>query len=514
MDQDNIGFLCGGGGISWKLNGLALIGDYLSAASFLGIAGAVAVFGIDRFWDAIGFFAGYMTVLLIIATALRNTGKYTVADVLSARFNSKGLRVVSAFATLVICIFYLVPQIIGAGGLFHLLLGWDYMLTMLMVGSLMTLYVVLGGMKGTTYNQVIQGVLLWMIMIVIFIGVTVLYFDSNPLKILQMAQETIPPQISQKEAEALLTSPAGESAARELAGQMFPGQPNALTPGVFSKDWINQLSFVLALFLGVAGLPHILTRLYTVPSAEDARKSLVLTIGGLAIFYVVVCFVGLAAMIALYPKLLAYMAAGNAGVATNMAVPLLSQLLGGEFFMGLAAAGAMAAMLSTASGLMISATACLSHDVYANLIKPGANQSEQLRFAKIGAGIISALAVVLAILLKDMGISFLVIIAFGIGASTFAPILILSIWWKKLTKQGAIAGMCTGLVISLFFAVAIFLKQPTLLGIPVLVNPALYSVTAAFLVTVSVSYLTSDQGDVDKFMMSAHGSCSKNTPQT
>ncbi|AQS59984.1 cation acetate symporter [Desulforamulus ferrireducens] len=479
-------FYVAGGKISWVANGLALIGDYLSAASFLGVAGAVAIFGIDRFWDGLGFFAGYMTVLFVVATALRNTGKFTVADVLTARFNSQGIRIISAVTTLIICTFYLVPQIIGAGGLFHLLLGWDYLFTMLVVGIFMGLYVVLGGMRGTTYNQIIQGVVLWLVMVAIFILITVQYFDGNPLQILYTAQETIPPQISQSTPLAL------------------PGTPTALTPGVFAQDLPNQISFVLALFLGVAGLPHILTRLYTVPSAEDARKSLVLTLSGLAVFYVATCLVGLAAMILLYPTLMQYLAAGETGVATNMVVPMLSQMVGGEFLMGLAAAGAMAAMLSTASGLMISATTCLAHDVYASLLRPRASQSEQLRFAKVGSAVLSALAIILAIGLRDQGISFLVAIAFGLGASTFAPVLILAIWWKNLTKQGVIAGMCTGLFLSLLFTVAIFLKKPFLLGLPVLVNPAIYSVVGAFGAAVGVSCLTSDRGVVEEFMAAAH----------
>lgn len=487
-------FYVAGGQISWVANGLALIGDYLSAASFLGVAGAVAIFGIDRFWDAIGFFAGYMAVLFIIASPLRNTGKYTVADVLMARFNHRHIRIISAVTTLIICTFYLVPQIIGAGGIFHLLLGWNYLVTMVVVGVLMTLYVVLGGMRGTTYNQIIQGVILWAIMIFICIMLTKHYFQGNPLNILTAAGETVPPQISQSAGNA------------NFMKDLLLGETTALTPGVFSHNLFNQISFVLALFLGVAGLPHILIRLYTVPSATEAKKSLVLTLWGLAFFYIAACLVGLAAMIILYPTLLEYLATGNTGVATNMVIPILSEILGGEFLMGLAAAGAMSAMLSTASGLMISATTCLAHDVYASILKPGASQREQLKFAKVGSVTLSFLAILLAIALRNQGISYLVAIAFGIGASTFAPALILSIWWKKLTQQGVVAGMGVGLLISLIFTVAIFIDTPTLLGIPVLVNPAIYSVTGAFLTTVGVSLLTSDQGAYKEFMLRAHRS--------
>lgn len=501
-------FFVAGGNISWVSNGLALIGDYLSAASFLGVAGAVAIFGIDRFWDALGYFAGYMTVLFIIAAALRNTGKFTVADVLMARFDWRYIRIVSAVTTIVICTFYLVPQIIGAGGLFHLLLGWDYMFTMILVGSLMASYVIIGGMRGTTYNQIIQGIMLWSVMLLIFILVTVQYFDGNPMRIINSAQSTIPPQISQKVAGEVLSKEGAVSSSEVISSvkALMVGKESALTPGVFSQNLPNQISFVLALFLGVAGLPHILTRLYTVSDANEAKKSLVLTLTGLSIFYLATCFVGLGAMIVLYPDLLAYLVAGKTGVATNMAVPLLSQVTGGEFLMGLAAAGAISAMLSTAAGLMISATTCLAHDVYAKLLHPNASQSEQLRFAKTGAAVLSVIAIALAITLRDQGISFLVSIAFGIGASTFAPSLILAIWWKGLTKEGVVSGMFTGLLVSIFFTVAMFAKSKSLFGLPVLVNPAIYSVTAAFAVTIIVSLFTTGYGKVDKFMSMAHKS--------
>lgn len=501
-------FFVAGGNISWVSNGLALIGDYLSAASFLGVAGAVAIFGIDRFWDALGFFAGYMTVLFIIAAALRNTGKFTVADVLMARFNWRYIRITAAITTLTICTFYLVPQIIGAGGLFHLLLGWDYIFTMILVGSLMAVYVIMGGMRGTTYNQIIQGVLLWSVMIIIFVLVTVQYFGGNPLNIIYSAQDTIPPQISQVVAADVLAADSSGDSSKVINAvrELLVGKESALTPGVFTQNLPNQISFVLALFLGVAGLPHILVRLYTVSDAAEAKKSLVLTLTGLSIFYLATCFVGLGAMMVLYPELLGYLVDGKTGVATNMAVPMLSQVTGGEFLMGLAAAGAISAMLSTAAGLMITSTTCLAHDVYAKLIRPQASQAEQLRFAKVGAGVLSVIAIILAIVLRDQGISFLVAIAFGIGASTFAPALICAIWWKGLTKEGVVAGMATGLVVSIAFTVAMFMKSSHLLGLPVLVNPAIYSVSAAFIVTIVVSKFTKDTGKVDKFMSMAHNS--------
>jgi len=241
-----------------------------------------------------------------------------------------------------------------------------------------------------------------------------------------------------------------------------------------------------------------------VKDARAAQKSAEVTIAGLAIFYAAVIFVGLAAMMVLYPLLIDLLAAGQRGKATNMALPLLGMEMGGEVVLGIVAAGAMAAMLSTAVGLLISMTTSLSHDVYAGIIRPKSSDREQVIFAKIGAAFFTIIAILASIWLKDQNVAILVTMCFGIAASTFAPALILSLWWKGLTKEGVVVGLSIGLVVSLIFTFARFLNVPEVLGIRVLGNPALYSVPLAFATTIIVSLFTKKRGDVERFMGLAH----------
>jgi cation/acetate symporter len=264
------------------------------------------------------------------------------------------------------------------------------------------------------------------------------------------------------------------------------------------------VSLVLGLLLGVAGLPHILIRFYTVKDAADAKKGAQLTIIGLAVFYIAVLFVGFATMMILYDELIQMLAAGDRGRATNMAIPLLGMELGGEVGLGLIAAGAMAAMLSTAVGLLISMTTSLSHDVYAGVLRPNSSDRERLVFAKIGAVVLTVVASLASVWLKDQNVAILVAMCFGIAASTFAPVLILSVWWKGLTKEGVIAGLVVGLVVSLVFTFARFAAVPDIMGIRVLGNPALYGVPAALLSIIVASLLTKNTGNAREFMAMAH----------
>ncbi|MEW6540904.1 MAG: cation acetate symporter [Bacillota bacterium] len=497
------------GKIPWRLNGAAMLGDYCSAASFLGVAGAVALVGVDGWWLALGFFAAWIVVLLVIAGPLKSTGKFTVADALSARFGGResGIRIVAMLSTLVLCTLYLVPQMVGAGHLFKLLLGWDYLPTVLVTGTLMAIYVIVGGMRGTTYNQAIQGILLFGAMVGLLIWVSISHFGGNPLAIVERGQEMVPPVVVTKEVAGTVAQMETAAAAVTTARDQMPDAPAAMTPGVELRDLMNQASLVLGLFLGTLGLPHILIRFYTVRNARAARKSAEFTIWGLAVFYAAVLLVGLAAMYVLYPTLVQLLAEGQRGMATNMAVPMLGQLLGGEIVLGIIAAGAMAAMLSTSVGLLISATTSLSHDLYAAVLRPQSTDRERLLFAKTGAGFLAAMAIGLALWLRDQNVGVLVAMCFGIAASTFAPALVFTVWWRRLTKQAVVAGMSVGLVLSLVLTFAKFFNVPHILGVPVLVNPALYSVPAAVLATVLVSYMTKDTaGRSDEFLASAHGS--------
>ena len=499
-------FYVAGGQIPWKVNGLAMLGDYCSAASFLGIAGAIALGGIDGWWIALGFFGAWIAVLLVAAGPLKSAGKFTIADALIARFESREIKILAMISTIILCTLYLVPQIVGAGHLFKLLLGWAFLPTVIATGVLMALFVILGGMRGTTYNQAIQGMLLWGAMAALLIGASIAYFGGNPLNIIDTGHKMVPPSVAVSEASAVIDKIGAEDAAAVITAtrEAMPDAPSALTPGVGLQDMMNQISLVLGLFLGVLGLPHILIRFYTVRDAQAAQKSTEFTIWGLATFYAMVLLVGLAAMYLLYPTIIQLLDAGQHGMATNMAVPMLGELLGGEIFLGIVAAGALAAVLSTSAGLLISATTSLAHDLYAGIIKSDSNDQEQLVFAKVGAGLLAVLAIVMAVWLKDVNVGILVGMCFGIAASTFAPALLFTLWWRRLTKEGIIAGMTVGLVSSLLFTFARFFGAESIVGIPVLVNPALYSVPAAVIALVAVTYLTKDTVKAEEFMALAH----------
>lgn len=502
-------FFVAGGKIPWKLNGAAMFGDFCSAASFLGIAGAIALGGIDSWWIALGFFGAWITVMLLLAGPLKSAGKFTVGDILVGRFGGKSVKLLAMVATIVIGTLYLVPQIVGAGHLFELLVGWDYMTTVFLTGGFMGIMVIVGGMEGTTYNQAAQGVILLVAMILLLVFASLFYFGGNPIRIVTQAMGTVAPTEAVKVAEDIIVAAPRETVQdaftlAEAVKISSPDSPTALTPGVAVPDILSKLSLVLGLLLGTAGLPHILIRFYTVKDAKAAHKSAEMTIAGLAIFYAAVLFVGLAAMMVLYPLLTDFLLAGQQGKATNMAVPLLGIEIGGEVALGIIAAGAMAAMLSTAVGLLISMTTSLSHDVYAGIIRPKSSDKERVIFAKVGAVFFTFIAILASIWLRDQNVAILVSMCFGIAASTFAPVLILSIWWKKLTKEGVIVGLSTGLIVSLLFTFAKFFNVPDILGIRVLGNPALYSVPMAFAVTIVVSLLTKKRGEVEKFMGLAH----------
>lgn len=506
-------FYVASGQIPWKLNGMALLGDYMSAASFLGIVGLVALVGIDGWWLALGFFAGWMMVLLVIAGPLKKSGKFTVGDVIAARFGGGSVKFYAMVATVVIGTLYLVPQIVGAGHLFAILLGWDYMVTVLVTGVFIALMVVLGGMRGTTINQAIQGALLWSVMMVILVLGTIIYFGGNPAGPITRGLETVPPVEAVAAAEDLLAEEPGDTAEEafafaETVRRDNPDLPTALTPGIAVGDLWNQLSLVLGLVVGTAGLPHILIRFYTVKDSRAAQKSAELTIVGLGIFYLVTLFVGLIIMAVLYPALIGFLAEGQRGVATNMALPLLGIEIGGEVLLGLIAAGALAAMLSTSVGLLMSMTTSLSHDFYAGILRPESSDRERVIFAKVGAALFTAVAIGLSVWLREQNVAVLVAMCFGIAGSTVGPALLLSVWWKGLTRQGVLAGLAVGLVSSLLFTFAQFAEVPRILGIPVLVNPALYSIPLAYLTMFVVSRMTrkaeEDKRRTEEFLALAH----------
>jgi cation/acetate symporter len=481
----------------------------MSAASFLGIVGLVSLVGIDGWWLGLGFFAGWMVVLLVIAGPLKKSGRFTVGDVLASRFAGGSVKLMAMIATIVIGVLYLVPQIVGAGHLFRILLGWDFMTTVLLTGAFIALMVVLGGMRGTTINQAIQGALLWSAMILMFVLGTILYFGGNPFGPIAWGLDAVPPVVALPAARDLLAAaPVDGFAFAERVRTENPHLATALTPGIAVGDLTNQLSLVVGLVLGTAGLPHILIRFYTVKDVRAAQKSCEFTIVGLAAFYLATLFVGLITMAVLYPVLLDYLARGQRGVATNMALPMLGIEIGGEVVLGIIAAGAMAAMLSTAVGLLMSMTTSLAHDFYAGILRPQSSEKERVLFAKIGAALFTVVSIILSVWLRDQNVAILVAMCFGIAGSTVGAALLLAVWWKGLTRQGVVAGLAVGLVSSLVFTFARFADVPQILGVPVLVNPALYSIPLAYVTMFVVSRLTKvtaqEERQAAEFLALAH----------
>ncbi len=506
-------FYVAGGQIPWKLNGVAMFSNYASAASFLGVAGAIALFGIDNWWLALGFFAAWIVVVLILASPLRRSGKYTVADALFERFSGPEIRFLTIVAGLAIGVLYLVPQLVGAGHLFNLLVpGLDYMFWVAISGGMTAVIVVMGGMRGTSYNQAFQGLIIFGAMTILLVLAVVMYFNWNPLAILTEADSVVTPTqvVDSSAAEDLLIQYAPDSSAEQAIAaskasmDALPEEPSALTPGVDVKDLPNQLSLVLGLFLGVVGLPHVLIRLFTVKDAVAARKSTELTIISLAIFYTMTLFVGLAAMMLLYPLLTDLINSGDVGKATNTAVAELGRLLGGEVLLGVVLAGAMAAILSSAVGLLIQMTTTVAHDGYTILLRPQSSEAQRVRVAQITGIVLTVIAVGLSIVMKEQNVAQLVGLTFGIAASTFAPVLLMTVWWTRYTRQGVVATFVIGLVVSLLFTAAKYMGIETVLGLPVLVNPALYGVPAAFAAGIIASLLSRDVGSVDRFMHLAH----------
>ncbi|MEJ2659342.1 MAG: cation acetate symporter [Desulfobacteraceae bacterium] len=503
-------FYVAGKGVPWAQVGIAMTGSYLSAASFLGCAGDIGVFGIDSIWLSIGFFGGYMAVLLLIAGPLRNIGSYTVAGALHSRYPDDRIKLAVMLCTVVISTFYLVPQMLGAGLLFEMLLHWNFVWVTVGLGILMSIYIIFGGMKATLYNQVIQASFLWGTMVVL---VTLAYFGighGSFYGILDTARETVPPMIAAKNPDvvaAIKGLPASEAIA--TARQMLPDAPSTMTIGVKTSSTLAMVSTVIALVFGTAGLPHILIMFFTVPSARAAKKSVALCIVNLGIFYLGAIVLGFLLFPGIYPKLVAWISQGPVGVglAKNMSVLEMSHKVGGTWLMAIGASGAIAAVLSTSAGLMITVASSVSHDLYKVYINPNATEKQELGIAKITTLLMSAIAVSLAVMLKKENIAWLVMLAFGIAASAIFPAMLSTLWWKRTTRQAVIASILTGLGVSVLFIVLLFVKgaKYTLLGLPVAGGPGLFGVVASALVLILVTMATSDTGkNPTEFMALAH----------
>lgn len=507
-NQSTSDFYVAGKGVPWVQVGIAMVGSYLSAASFLGCAGDIGVFGIDSIWLSIGFFGGYMAVLFLIAGPLRNVGSYTVAGALHRRFPDDKIKLAVMICTVIISTFYLVPQMIGAGVLFYMLLGWDFVLVTVALGILMSIYIIFGGMKSTLYNQVIQALFLWVTMVVL---VVIAYFtvgQGSFAGILETANQVVPPMLAGKNPEvvsAIQNMPADQAIA--TARQMMPDAPSAMTIGVKTSSTLAMISTVIALVFGTAGLPHILIMFFTVPSARAAKKSVALCIVALGIFYLCAIILGFLLFPGVYPKLVTWISQGATGVglAKNMAVLEISQMVGGKWLMAIGAAGAVAAILSTAAGLMITVASSISHDLYKVYINPSATDKQEMTIAKITTLAMSGIAVGLAVVLRDENIAWLVMLGFSIAASAIFPGMLATLWWKRTTRQGLIASIYTGLGVSIVFIALLLLDVKSFLGLPTAGGPGAFGVTASFIVLYVVSMMTSDTGkDPEQFLALAH----------
>jgi cation/acetate symporter len=503
-------FYVAGKSAPWVQVGIAMTGSYLSAASFLGCAGDIGVFGIDSIWLSIGFFGGYMAVLLLIAGPLRNVGTFTVAGALYRRFPDNRIKLVVMICTVVISTFYLVPQMLGAGLLFELLLGWNFVGVTIGLGILMSIYIIFGGMKATLANQVIQGLFLWTAMVVLTVMAYFIIGEGSFAGVLNLANETVPPVLAGNNPEAVAAAsnlPAREAIAAVRA--VMPDADTAMTIGVKTNSTLAMVSTVIALVFGTAGLPHILIMFFTVPSARAAKKSVSFCIVALGIFYLCAIILGFLLFPAIYPQLLQWISQGSTGVglAKNMAVLEISNMVGGPWLMAIGAAGAVAAILSTSAGLMITVASTISHDLYKVYINPKASEKQELNIAKITTVVMSSVAVCLAVLLKNENIAWLVMLAFGIAASALFPAMLATLWWPRTTRQGVIAAVLTGLGVSVVFIVLLFAQgtKYTVLGLPVAGGPGLFGVGSSFIVLFVVSMLTRDTGkDPEQFLALAH----------
>jgi len=473
-------YYAGGRAFTGRQNGIAIAGDYLSAASFLGIAGAIAINGYDGFLYSIGFLVAWLVALLLVAELLRNTGKFTMADVLSFRLKQRPVRIAAATTTLVVCFFYLLAQMAGAGGLVSLLLGIGdqvgQAVVITVVGALMILYVLIGGMKGTTWVQIIKAVLL-----IVGAGVmTVWVLALNGFDFSALLDKAV----------AVAENPA----------ILDPG----LKYGVSDVTKVDFLSLGLALVLGTAALPHVLMRFYTVPTAKEARKSVVWAIWLIGIFYVFTLVLGYGAAALVGPAVIAAAPGGP-----NSAAPLLAFSLGGPLLLGLISAIAFATILAVVAGLTITAAASFAHDIYASVVKKGKPEpGAEVKVARRTVVIIGIVAIIGGIGANGQNVAFLVALAFAVAASANLPTIVYSLFWKRFTTKGALWSMYGGLIsaiVLIVFSPVVSGSETSMLKTEAidfawfpLSNPGIVSIPLAFLLGWIVSVLDKTVEDPKK----------------
>lgn len=446
-----------GGRITGFQNGLAIAGDYMSAASFLGISALVYASGYDGLIYSIGFLIGWPIILFLIAERLRNLGRYTFADVASYRLQQRPIRTLSACGSLVVVALYLIAQMVGAGKLIQLLFGLNYHVAVVLVGILMVLYVLFGGMLATTWVQIIKAVML-------LSGATFMAI---------MVMKSVNFNFNTLFSEAVKVHPKGLS---------------IMSPGGLVSDPISALSLGLALMFGTAGLPHILMCFFTVSDAKEARKSVFYATGFIGYFYILTFIIGFGAILLVGPNQTFKDAAGALLGGNNMAAVHLANAVGGSFFLGFISAVAFATILAVVAGLTLAGASAVSHDLYASVIKKGkANERDELRVSKITVIILGIVAIGLGILFEKQNIAFMVGLAFSIAASCNFPIIIISMYWDKLTTRGAMIGGWLGLSTAVILMILGPTIWVTILGhekpIYPYEYPALFSMIAAFVGT-------------------------------
>ena len=451
-------FYTAGGGITGFQNGLAIAGDYMSAASFLGISGLVFANGFDGLIFSIGWLVGWPVITFLMAERLRNLGKFTFADVASYRFAQTPVRTFAAISTLVVVAFYMIAQMVGAGQLIKVLFGLEYMYAEILVGSIMMMYVLFGGMTATTWVQIIKACML-LFGATFMAGSVLMQFGFSP--------------------EALFTK----------AVEVHSKHDAIMAPGALIKDPVSAISVGMALMFGTAGLPHILMRFFTVTDAKEARKSVLYASGFVAYFFNVIFIMGLCGIIIVgqNPE---FFEGGTVGAKLigggNMVAMHLAKAVGGNMLLGFLAAVAFATILAVVSGLALAGASAISHDLYARVIMKGqASEEKEIRVSKIATICLGFVAIILGILFEKQNIAFMVGLAFGVAAAANFPVLILSMYWKGLTTRGALFGGYGGLVSAVLFV--LFSKS---VWVDVLHNPAaLFPYTQPALFAMPIAFL-------------------------
>ncbi|HRQ81776.1 MAG TPA: cation acetate symporter [Azospirillaceae bacterium] len=459
-------FYTAGGGISGFQNGLAIAGDYMSAATLLGLSSLVYLTGFDGMAYTVSFFVGWPIILFLMAERLRNLGRFTFADIASYRLDQSKVRTFAALGSLTVVICYLIVQMVGAGQLIKLLFGLDYAVAVVLVGVLMVIYVTFGGMIATTWVQIIKACLmLGGGLLLLFL--TLAHFGFSLESVFAKATEA------------------------------HKNGVKILGPGALLADPISTVSMSLGLVFGTSALPHIMMRFFTVPNAKEARKSVFVASGLIGAFFLVVCILGVAA-ISIVGSNPQYFEGGQVGGkligGNNMPIMHLAQAMGGDMLLGFMSAVAFATILAVVAGLALAGASSIAHDLYARVIRKGeATEAEEMRVSKIASLFLGVIGVVLGILFEKQNVAFLVGLTFGIAASANFPVLILSMYWKGLTTKGALFGGLTGLLSAVTFVVLSKTVWVAVIGYdkPIFPyeHPALFSMTLAFLVTIVVSKL-------------------------